>query len=32
MLTVLWVVFGGIGILALAILSIMFALWYTQND
>jgi len=32
MLTVIWVVFGGIGMLALAILSIMFALWYTQND
>ena len=31
-MTILWVVFGGIGILALAILSIMFALWYTQND
>jgi len=31
-MTVLWVVLGGIGILALAILSILFALWWTQND
>jgi len=32
MITVLWVVLGGIGMLALAILSILFALWWTQND
>jgi hypothetical protein len=28
----LWVVLGGFGMLALAILSILFALWWTQND
>jgi hypothetical protein len=32
MITVLWVVLGGIGMLALAILSILFALWWTQNE
>jgi hypothetical protein len=32
MMTILWVVLGGIGMLALAILSILFALWWTQND
>jgi len=32
MITILWVVLGGIGMLALAILSILFALWWTQND
>jgi hypothetical protein len=32
MMTVIWVVLGGIGMLALAILSILFALWWTQND
>jgi len=32
MLTVLWVVIGGFGMLALAILAILFALWYTQNE
>jgi hypothetical protein len=31
-MTVIWVVLGGIGMLALAILSILFALWWTQND
>jgi hypothetical protein len=31
-MTILWVVLGGIGMLALAILSILFALWWTQND
>jgi hypothetical protein len=32
MMTILWVVLGGIGMLALAILAILFALWWTQND
>jgi hypothetical protein len=32
MMTILWVVFGGIGMLALAIISIVVALWFTQND
>jgi hypothetical protein len=32
MITILWVVLGGIGMLALAILAILFALWWTQND
>jgi hypothetical protein len=32
MMTILWVVLGGIGMLALAILSILFAIWWTQND
>jgi hypothetical protein len=32
MMTILWVVLGGIGMLALAILSILFALWWTQNE
>jgi hypothetical protein len=31
-MTVLWVVLGGIGMLVLAILSILFALWWTQNE
>jgi hypothetical protein len=31
-MTVVWVILGGIGMLALAILSILFALWWTQND
>jgi len=31
-MTVLWIVLGGIGVLALAIISILFALWWTQND
>jgi hypothetical protein len=31
-MTILWVVLGGIGMLALAILSILFALWWTQNE
>jgi hypothetical protein len=32
MMTVIWVVLGGFGVLALAILSILFALWWTQNE
>jgi hypothetical protein len=32
MMTIVWVVFGGIGMLALAILAIVFAFWYTQNE
>ena len=32
MITILWVVLGGIGMLALAIFAILFALWWTQND
>jgi len=32
MMTILWVVLGGFGMLALAILSILLALWWTQND
>jgi hypothetical protein len=32
MMTILWVVLGGIGMLALAIMAILFALWWTQND
>jgi hypothetical protein len=31
-MTVLWIVLGGIGVLTLAIISILFALWWTQND
>jgi hypothetical protein len=31
-MTVLWIVLGGFGVVALAILAIIFALWWTQNE
>jgi hypothetical protein len=31
-MTVLWIVLGGFGAVALAILAIIFALWWTQNE
>lgn len=31
-MTVIWIVLGGFGVVALAILAILFALWWTQNE
>jgi len=32
MMTILFTVLSGIAILIFAVLAILFALWYTQND